>query len=593
MKHRVSKNQFGRQWLWAFMMGAAGGLAAGCSADESLSARASGGSGFSPSAPTAISGPDLLGPGNGASASGGAASAPMLPPEKEVPIDSERPHAGDRFVYVPNPQSDNVAVIDADTLAIRTVEVGDEPRYLETLGGKDVAIVLNVLSDDAHILRTDATGTTSPHRLEVLSGSNAIAVAPDGKHAITYFDAARGIGGRTGSFQDVNLITIGADAGADASVGLSVGFRPSRVFFNQASTEAYVVTEDGVSIVNFAVLEKGGIPKTVAVAPREQAKVLDVSVTPDGQFALGRVPGESSIRLVELATGAIKILDLKDIIHQDPISGAAGSASMAGAAGMAGVGNVGGGSNTPPPALDLSDLDLAASGEFAIAVVRNLSMVVRIPVPGGFAVPNTATTLPITGEAIGSVVLAPDGKKALLYTTAQAGVERVTTLDLVSNQFSVQDLRKSTQAVAISGDGKVALVVHDKVAGDPAEPGIDQDVMIDRSYGYSLIQLDKGFAKLQLTQTNVGPFSITPDSSALFLLFKATGVAEIQRVGLDNFSVTRISVGSPPLSLGAVPRTQKVFVGQEHPDGRITFVDFAGKNVESVTGFEKNSRIRE
>jgi len=593
MLRQVRMNQFPVRWLLGLIT-LAGAVAVSCSSDESSSPRAS-----SKSAGPAASGFPTDGSGNpgsglGSGTGGASSSPPTLPPEMEVPIDAERPHAGDRFVYVPNPASDNVAVIDADTLAIRTVEVGDEPRYLETLGGKDVAIVLNVLSDDAHILRTDPSGQTTPSRLAVLAGSNAIVVSPDGKHAVTYFDATRGINGRTGSFQDVSLITIGEDASKDRAVGVSVGFRPSRVFFNKDATKAYVVTEDGVSILDFAALEKGGITKTVSIAPREKAKALDVSVTPDGKYALGRVPGESSLRLVDLeAQGAPVILELKNLFHvTPPLTGAAG---MSGAAGSAGAT----GSPPPPPVpvagIDLSDVDLAANGQFALAVVRNLSAVLQIPVPGGFTDPSKVRIRIIDGETIGSVVIAPDASKALLYTTASPTIERLTTLDLVSDttQFTVQDLRKSALAVAISDNSQTALVVHDKVAGDPAEPGIDQDVLIDRSFGYSVVKLDTGFAKLQLTQAAVGPFSITPDSSALFLLFNSPSLQEIQRVGLDNFGVAKIALGSPPVSLGAVPRTKKMFVGQRHPDGRITFVDFAGLQVESVTGFEKNSRIRE
>lgn len=62
---------------------------------------------------------------------------------------------------------------------------------------------------------------------------------------------------------------------------------------------------------------------------------------------------------------------------------------------------------------------------------------------------------------------------------------------------------------------------------------------------------------------------------------------------MESFLVNTISLGSPPISLGAVPRSEKVFVSQEHPDGRITFIDWTEETTESVTGFELNSRIRE
>jgi hypothetical protein len=67
----------------------------------------------------------------------------------------------------------------------------------------------------------------------------------------------------------------------------------------------------------------------------------------------------------------------------------------------------------------------------------------------------------------------------------------------------------------------------------------------------------------------------------------------VQRVGLENFLVNRIPLGSPPVSVGSVAASQKVFVGQEHQDGRITFIDWKTSQVASVTGFELNSRIRE
>jgi hypothetical protein len=34
-------------------------------------------------------------------------------------------------------------------------------------------------------------------------------------------------------------------------------------------------------------------------------------------------------------------------------------------------------------------------------------------------------------------------------------------------------------------------------------------------------------------------------------------------------------------------------VGQDHPDGRLSFIDWETGAVQSVTGFDLNSRIRE
>ena len=121
-----------------------------------------------------------------------------LPPEVEEAHDFEAPRGGARRVYVANPLRDSVAIIDSETLRIESVEAGDGPTFLETLPGQDRAIVLNVGSEDATVIRTDQR-ESSTNTLPVVPGANAIAVAPDGAHAIVYFDASRpgaGIGFR-------------------------------------------------------------------------------------------------------------------------------------------------------------------------------------------------------------------------------------------------------------------------------------------------------------------------------------------------------------------------------------------------------------
>jgi hypothetical protein len=171
--------------------------------------------------------------------------------------------------------------------------------------------------------------------------------------------------------------------------------------------------------------------------------------------------------------------------------------------------------------------------------------------------------------------------------------ERITILNLASSTHQSVQLRKAIRGVAIAPDGKKALVLHRKLPGEPAEPGLELDAQIDRSYGYSLLELESGFAKLEVTPAELGAFALVPDGSALFVLLDSDASREVQRADLASFFVDRYQLGSRPVSVGAVPATQKVFVGQEHPDGRIAFVDWATGDIQSVTGFELNSRIRE
>jgi hypothetical protein len=525
--------------------------------------------------------------GNGGSMNGASADAgvPVLPPEVETNIDFEQPQASERFVYAANPEAGTVSIIDAETQAIQTHETGDHPKFLRTLAGTDDAIVLNVGSDDATILRSPAT-TAKTSNVSVVHGANAIGVAPDGKHAVVYFDSgANGGAAPTGSvLQDVTVIVL-AD-GEDKAIGMTIGFRPRDVSFSSDGKNAYVVTDDGISILDFTRIEKEGtgIARLVTLGSDIDQKALDVSVTPDGRYALAREPGKSAIRLVDLDSGAIREVDLKDLDYE------------LGPGAPLPDEDVDAGAEKPGPrTADISDLDLAPDGKFALAAVRDHNAVVRIAVPGGFEKPSTIEMYTIPKEIVGSISIAPQSDRALIYTTA-VDAKRLTELPLSGDEdYKTLALRKAVQAVAFAPDGDTALVIHKKTAGDPNEPGIADDVQIDRSFGYSVVRIESGAVKLQVTPVAPAAFNMVPDGSFLFLMLRndGAGVREVQKVEAKSFLTQTITLGSPPVSLGSVPKSKRMFVNQEHPDGRITFIDWETNETRTVTGFELNSRIRD
>ncbi len=569
----------------------------------SLSSSGNGGS--LSSAPELPSGNDQGGFGAASGAGGtfsiGSPSADagvVLPPETETKASFQLPQAGQHYVYVANPDGDTVAVIDAATLAIQTVEAGDQPRYLQTLAGTDSAVVLNVGSNDATIIRT-VNGVSTTSSVKVQQGSNAIAVAPDGKHAVAYFDETLASPtDQPGSFQDLTVVSL--DAAGDTSTPMTVGFRPSAVFFSDDGAKGFVVTQAGVSVLDFADIEKNGasIAQTIALgaAPTDQS-ALDVSVTGDGKYALAREENGSELRLVDLSTGTIATLDLSKIPLPPP--GDAGAPGDAGPSRAPDGGARPGDAGTPPPPAPanaiVTDLDLAPSSAYAMAVVRDRSAVLRIPIPGAFGGdPSQVTTTVVPNEIIGSVTLSPGGHYALLYTTAVPTYERLTILDLTTSAppRTIQ-LEKSVEAIAISPDDQTALVVHQKLDGDPNETGIDLGTKLDRQYGYSVVAIAAGFPKLEVTAAPLGPFAAVPDGSHLFILFNALGLHQVDDVDLRSLLIATLELGSPPVSVGPVPATNRVFVGQDHTDGRISFIDWTTGAIQSVTGFELNSRIRQ
>jgi hypothetical protein len=558
-------------------------LAAACSTSDEAGEATSGRGPSDWGGSSGSGSPTIPSTGNtGTNGGGDAGSRPVedLPPERELSVSLQQPQASEHYVYAVNPSAGTVAIIDASTQAIRTIKTGAEPRYLRTLDGTDHAIVLNVGSNKASIVRmTDDKPSKSD--LPVNAGANAIAVAPDGKHAVVYYNSTFASAGKSpGSYQDVAVLTISGDNNADSSVSMTVGFQPRDVFFDSQGTRAFVVTDDGVSVLSFDDIEKQGpgIAKLVTFGFGVDSKNLDVAITPDGRFGLARAEGRSELHLVELADGKVRTLDLATAYTKDPAANEQD----------AGVDEL---------AVLVTDLDLMANGREALAALRNQSAVVRLPLPEAFDDPSRVQTIHVSGQVVGSLTVAPDGKSALAYTTA-ANIERIVFVDLDQGLAPrTVLLRKAVNAVAFTPDSSTAIITHEKLPGSPDEPGLSPEAQVDRSYGYSLLRLSSGDVKLQRTATQLGPIAIVPDASFLFILFRddALSIKEVQRVALKSFLVDPIiMLENPPISMGVARASGAVFVNLEHPDGRMTFIDWQDpiEKLKTVTGFELNSRIR-
>src|SRR5512145_348898 len=155
-------------------------------------------------------------PGSGGSTEPGL----TVPDEQEVAVELDAPQSSVNYVYATNPDRDSVAVISASSLAIHVVDTGDQPRFLQTIPGRDAALVVDVgASDIAYIQTVDGKSTVQYFR--DLPSANVVRVAPDGKHAVAYFDVSRVHQGRFETLQDVSVLTFD-EAGARA-VRMTVG----------------------------------------------------------------------------------------------------------------------------------------------------------------------------------------------------------------------------------------------------------------------------------------------------------------------------------------------------------------------------------
>ena len=488
--------------------------------------------------------------GDGGAGDGGA------PPPPEVEVKRESPASGKRYVYVAIAAQDTVVKIDSQTLGVRTVKVGENPGALRTAPGEDLAVVLNRAAGSASILRSRADGTDEVLTLRTAAGLNQLAMAPDGRHAVAFFDVSltQGQFGSQVTFQEVTLLRL--VAGQEQAVDLSVGFNPREVQFAADGSRAYVVTDHGVSTLDLTKkLEPSIVPAIPLVRDLlTEARPAEVAITPDGKLALARIPGLKALRVVNLETRALTDL---------------------------------------PLGAEPTDLDIAPDGALALAVLRDAKEVAFIDLPADLTDPSGVQRLSTGSYTAGQAALTPDGQRALLFTNA-TNQEVLLVAELKSRELRTVRLEKGVRTVLPAPDSTTALVLHNRLPGSlsPADP---VEVQLDKRSGYSVLRLLDGYVKLQLTAVDPGPVAFTGDGGAAYLLLSgsAGAIRLAEAIDLRSFLTRAIPLGSPPVSVGVVPATKQVYVAQEHPLGRVTFIDTQSSSLRTLTGFALNSQVIE
>jgi DNA-binding beta-propeller fold protein YncE len=488
-------------------------------------------------------------------ATGGATDAGTPPPPPEVVSRREPPASGKRYVYVAISDEDTVARIDSIGLGVSTISVGGDPGALRTVPGADVAVVLNRASATATVIRSRADGGDDLAVLPTAANLNQLSLSPDGHYGIAWFDE-RLTGGSLApqrDFQDATLLVL--DPAGDRAVDLSIGFRPSEVQFARDGSTAFVITDDGVSIVRFAAVTAPEIVPTVAIRrDPSEAQPAQVQVTGDGALALARLPGLEGVRVVDLASGVLSDVPL---------------------------------GSTP------SDLALSPDGAVAVIALRDAGQVALARLPGDLADPSRIALLPTSGYTAGQAVIAPDGAHAFVFTNAVAE-KAVLVVDLPAGTLAPRLLQKGVRAVLPAPDGHAAIIVHNRVqSGPPPSDAVEQ--YIDSHEAYSLLDLQSGYLKLQLVDAAPGDVAFAPDSGSAYLLQSdpGAGVRALDAIDLHGFVVNGVVLGSPPVAVGVVPSTSQVYVAQDHPLGRMTFVDTATFHTRTLTGYGLNSQIIE
>jgi DNA-binding beta-propeller fold protein YncE len=467
------------------------------------------------------------------------------PPEEEDDFVSVAPSAADVFVFVANPNRDSVSKVHVQSRQITTMEVGDEPSQVVVTADYSRAVVFNDGEDSVSVIDVE---TDEVQTVAVREDFNFLTLSPSGDHAVCFLNT--GLLDGSESFQGVLSYTEVSIVDLDDMIShdFSVGFNPRQVKFDDDAERAIIISDEFITTVDLTADVPEPVLLDLDADPFDPPIAAEVEVEPSGEFAFIRYQTEDSIQVVDLDTGELSWL-------------AAGN--------------------------DPTDMDLSPDGT-QLMVVSRTSRELRIFEASDPEEEPALVGLPHT-ETLGSLSMAPVGDMALLYTTAEL-TDRVTLWDRATDELTVKRLEKPVEQVVMAPDGDSVLVIH-SLADTPGEADIysDEYVMTIITLGEDLYVPNA--VLLEDPLESVANFD--DGHRAVFMMEENRYVGVID---YDTRLVDDVLVPSLPVHVGVMPAgddlpTPVAWISQDHPLGRISFVDPETLGIQTVTGFELNSGI--
>lgn len=497
--------------------------------------------------------------------SGGSSAADPTGPGSEQELEGafRAPVVAGDYLWTANPESDRVARIHATSLEVELYEAGHGPTFLAGLpkgatpGG---ALVINEFSHDASVFLLDDEGdVATDERFDVQEGASAWAVSPEGRFAIAWSNFGDSSLSDVDGHQDMTLFEF---SGSDVETWmLAVGYRPSEVFINRAETRAFAACDPGISVIDLRerrVMREIFLPQGVSSVAR------DIEFSPDGRLAIARSQGSAELLLIDTESGRIEELTLPGLV---------------------------------------TDLDMSADGALAVAVVREVTGASDGTYPSGGAGEGGATAAPssslialidpttvldspdyaslYTEQVVGSVVVAADASRALLYTNASDDAH-LTILDPSEGALRVVDLKAPVRAAFLAEDGSFAVTLMAPPLGSK------------KLGAFALVPVLEALPP-RIESTATAPEFVSVSHAAERALITTAvdgaGRAEAVLAHFPTLLVDRIALPSRPLAVGILPEAGRGFVSQVHDEGRVTFVDLDDGEDKTVTGFELAGKV--
>lgn len=503
-------------------------------------------------------------------ATNGDGDVPAPPPDVERFVVREVATT-DAYVFVPNadPSASTVARVDANTLTVTPLRVGQNPKDVAATDVDGVGAVAYVLCEGnstAAIIRADqpsrtGTGDGDVRLVKVPGEVNRLTMSPDGKYVIAWIDPERSLeSSPIASLQVMALIKLGATPQEDAVYNLSVTRLIRDIEFTN-NGELLILGREGINRLRLAdVTSDRLVPKLELGLDGDifPTDTFEMEVDEDGRFLVVRSAAAEQVVLYELPAD----------VTEDPV----------------------------PHVVDLNglsnDVDLIAGTEPKIIVtVPQAKQLVVIDALQAISDDNYVPQVKNLDVGLGLAQLTPNGEAVVLYSTL-AGNYEVETVGLNDDNQSVLTLRAGIYALVVSPDSKRIIAIH---RGGAFKDDTATDVF--RSYnGLTLIDLATGYLRPVVLQGEASDFVMTTTSAGvvLYVLLKTSAQGGalsrgVMRINLDTFRSDFVALPKEPNQIGRVG--DKIFVSQEAHDGRLTFFDVNTNEQRTVSGYELNAVI--
>ena len=464
-----------------------------------------------------------------------------------------------RYLYFLEKSKRRIMRIDASEFQVDARETGLAPMDMKILPGGERL----VLVDASHTVEViDLEGSVEERIIwDTVRSLSHLKVSPTGEHVALFYDwddpRALDRQSEPGNINQISILAVGESTTMEDDdehlVDISVGLLPRDVHFSSDGTKVVVIGRRSVTSVDLRSVEEGVAAPSDTVDIDEAA--VEFLVNAAASEVLLRFNADDRLEFVNLQTG-----DETELCF--------------------------GGNITDITSIGGDEFLVAFSGpdENYLSRVDFSEAAAGCPVvPGQYSI----------GEAQ-TIVYDEASDRALAYT-ADASVETLWFVDFAQETQQELRLEKAVAALAFADNGGTVRITHLKTAGTPAwNPGFPDyeptDLSIDKSNGVSWIDLATGLQRLTLRNDAFGPYGFAPGTaeragSTFQALTEDSGPRLLVVEHSARFNESWIDLASETVHMGYIPATDSIYAIQDHPMGRVTFVDARTHSLRHVTGY--------